>query len=120
MPSIATAVVEEPSIANVVAGETSFFSRSMADGPYRRGAEWHLIFATLWTIWNHRNEVVFRGRTPSVDVVVHEARGLVDRLIGCGLTVDGPTEGGQCKSRVAIHTKFNLTEGHPEGKGESP
>ena len=26
------------------------FWRSMADGPYRRGAEWHLIFATLWTI----------------------------------------------------------------------
>ena len=51
--------------------------RSMADGPYRRGAEWHLIFATLWTIWNHRNEVVFRGRTPSAEAVLHEARGLV-------------------------------------------
>ena len=51
--------------------------RAMADGPYRRGAEWHLIFATLWTIWNHRNEVVFRGRTPSAEAVIHEARGLV-------------------------------------------
>ena len=51
--------------------------RSMADGPYHRGAEWHLIFATLWTIWNHRNEVVFRGRTPSAEAVIHEARGLV-------------------------------------------
>ena len=49
------------------------FWRSMADGPYQRRAEWQLIFATLWVIWNHRNEVVFRGRTPSVDAVVHEA-----------------------------------------------
>ena len=53
------------------------FWRSLGDGPYRRGAEWHLIFARLWTIWNHRNEVVFRGRIPSADAVVHEARGLV-------------------------------------------
>ena len=53
------------------------FLRSRATGPYRRGAEWQLIFATLWVIWNHRNEVVFRGRTPSADAIMHEAGGLV-------------------------------------------
>ena len=64
------------------------FWRSMADGPYRRGAEWHLIFATLWVIWNHRNEVIFKGRTPSADAVVHEAGGLVYswNRVGLGLS----------------------------------
>ena len=66
------------------------FWRSLADGPYRRGAEWHLIFATLWTIWNHRNEVVFRGQTPSADAVVHEARGLVYLWNRVGLGISAP------------------------------
>ena len=66
------------------------FWRSMADGPYRRGAEWHLIFATLWTIWNHQNEVVFRGRIPSADAVVHEARGLVSLWNRVGLGIATP------------------------------
>ena len=68
------------------------FWRSMADGPCRRGAEWQLIFATLWVIWNHRNEVVFRGRTPSADAVVHEAGGLVLswNRVGLGLSAFVP------------------------------
>ena len=68
------------------------FWRSMADGPYCRGAEWHLIFATLWTKWNHRNEVVFRGRTPSAEAVVHEARGLVFlwNRVGLGIATSVP------------------------------
>ena len=52
------------------------FWRSIGDGPYRRVAEWQLIFATLWSIWLHRNDVIFRGRTPAVEAILHDARGL--------------------------------------------
>ena len=45
-------------------------------GPFRRAAEWNTIFANLWAIWLHRNEVVFRGRSPSVDAIQHDARGI--------------------------------------------
>ena len=50
--------------------------RSIGNGPYRRVAEWQLIFTTLWSIWIYRNDVIFRGRTPSVDAILHNARGL--------------------------------------------
>ena len=53
------------------------FWRSVADGPYRRASEWQLIFATLWMLWIHRNEVIFRGRNPSADAVLHDVGGLV-------------------------------------------
>ena len=50
------------------------FWRSLCQGPLRREAEWRTIFATLWTIWIHRNEIIFRGRLPSIDAVQHDAR----------------------------------------------
>ena len=50
------------------------FWRSLSQGPFRREAEWRTIFATLWAIWLHRNEIIFRGRLPSTDTVQHEAR----------------------------------------------
>ena len=53
----------------------SFWS-SIARGSFRRAAEWNTIFANLWAIWLHRNEVVFRGRSPSVDAIQHDARGI--------------------------------------------
>ena len=61
-------------------------------GPTGGGPEWQLIFTTLWVIWNHRNEVVFRGRTPSADAVVHEAGGLVLswNRVGLGLSAFVP------------------------------
>ena len=49
---------------------------SIAWGPFRCTAEWHTIFTNLWAIWLHRNEVVFRGRSKSVDVIQHNARGI--------------------------------------------
>ena len=52
------------------------FWRSIGDGPYRRTAEWQGIFAILWFIWSYRNEVIFRGRFPSVDAIQHDAQGL--------------------------------------------
>ena len=63
------------------------FWRSMADGPYRRRTEWQLLYATLWVLWTHRNEVVFRGLTPSADTVVHEAGGLVTSWNRAGLSL---------------------------------
>ena len=61
--------------------------RSMADGPYRRRTEWQILYATLWVLWTHRNEVVFSGRTPSADAVVHEAGGLVNSWNRVGLNL---------------------------------
>ena len=63
------------------------FWRSIADGPYRRRAEWQHLYATLWVLRTHRNEVVFRGRTPSADAVVHEAGGLVTSWNRVGLSL---------------------------------
>ena len=53
----------------------SFWS-SIGRGPFRRAAEWNTIFANLWAIWLHRNEVVFRGRSPSANAIEHDARGI--------------------------------------------
>ena len=50
------------------------FWRSICQGPFRREAEWMTIFATLWAIWLHRNEIIFRGHLPSTDAVQYDAR----------------------------------------------
>ena len=52
------------------------FWYSIARGPFQCAAEYNTIFANLWAIWLHWNEVVFRGRSPSVDAVQHDARGI--------------------------------------------
>ena len=61
--------------------------RSMADGPHQRRTEWQLLYVTLWVLWTHRNEVVFRGHTPSTDAVVQEAGGLVTSWNRVGLSL---------------------------------
>ena len=45
-------------------------------GPCRRASEWKSIFAKLWSIWLHWNDVVFRGRPSSADAIQHDSRGL--------------------------------------------
>ena len=57
-----------------VTSEEAFW-RSLSGGFFRREADWRRIFGTLWAIWIHRNEVVFRGTTPSGDVIIHTAEG---------------------------------------------
>ena len=42
---------------------------------FRRETAWRRVFATLWAIWIHRNEVIFRGVTPSDNVIQHAAGG---------------------------------------------
>ena len=53
------------------------FWRSISVGPFRCASEWQSIFATLWSIWLHRNEVVFKGRPPSAEAIQHDLRGLM-------------------------------------------
>ena len=52
------------------------FWRSFGAGKQRLSAEWQRLFSILWSIWGHRNEVIFRERIPSVDAIQHDARGL--------------------------------------------
>ena len=40
-----------------------------------REAEWRQIFATLWSVWLHHNQVIFRGCSPADEEIVHDARG---------------------------------------------
>ena len=42
---------------------------------FRRETAWRRVFAILWAIWIHRNEVIFRGVTPSSDAIQHAAGG---------------------------------------------
>ena len=51
------------------------FWRSISGGIFRREADWQRIFATLWSVWLHRNQVIFRDRPPSDEEIVHDARG---------------------------------------------
>ena len=62
--------------AALISPQLNPFGTLLPGGPFRCTAEWHTIFANLWAIWLHRNEVVFRGRSPSVDAIQHDARGI--------------------------------------------
>ena len=57
-----------------VTSEETFWN-SLLGGSFRREADWRRIFATLWAIWIHRNEVIFRGISPSGDAITHTAEG---------------------------------------------
>ena len=61
-------------------------------GTFRREVEWQTIFATLWSLWIHRNEVIFRGHTPSADAILHSARGFASfwHRGGLGPSTIGP------------------------------
>ena len=48
--------------------------RSLSGGSLHHEAEWQNIFVTLWSLWTHKNEVIFRGCTPSADAIQHNAR----------------------------------------------
>ena len=63
-------------MAQIDTSSLGAFWRSIGNRPYRRKTEWQGIFAILWSIWSHRNEVIFRGRSPSVDAIQHDVRGL--------------------------------------------
>ena len=72
----ASSVWQLARVAQIDISSLEAFWRSIGDGPYRRKAEWQGIFAILLAIWSHRNEVIFRGRSPLIDAIQHDARGL--------------------------------------------
>ena len=51
------------------------FWSSFIDNSFRRETAWRRVFATLWAIWIDSHEVLFRGVTPSGDVIQHAAGG---------------------------------------------
>ena len=73
---ISQAVWRTVGVARPVLTSLEDFWRSIGDGPYRRVAEWKLIFATLWSILINQNDVIFKGCTPVIDAILHDARGL--------------------------------------------
>ena len=52
---------------------------------FRREADWRCMFAMLWAIWTHRNEVIFRDITPSGDAIIYAARGFFNSWFRGGL-----------------------------------
>ena len=72
---LAQAVWQAASVGRLRVSLEEAFWRSLSDGPFCRETEWQTIFATLWSLWAHRNKVIFRGRTPSIDAIQHDARG---------------------------------------------
>ena len=77
-------------IADVDFSSGEAFWRSLVQGTGRREAQWQTIFATLWAIWLHRNEVIFRGRPASSDAIQHEA-GVLSRAWHLALARQDPT-----------------------------
>ena len=51
------------------------FWSSFIDNSFRWEMAWRRVFATLWAIWIHRNEVIFGDVTPSGDAIQHAAGG---------------------------------------------
>ena len=72
---LAHAVWQAANVSRLAVSSEEAFWQLLGDRPFRREAEWQTIFSTLWSLLTHRNEVIFRGRTPSVDVIQHDARG---------------------------------------------
>ena len=71
---LAQTVWQTTGVGRLVATSEEAFWRSLGSGTFRRKIEWQTIIATLWYLWIHKNEVIFRGRTPSADAILHSAR----------------------------------------------
>ena len=82
---LASSVWLSARVAQIDLSSWEAFWRSINNGPYRSKVEWQHIYANLWSIWSHRNEVIFRGHSPSVDAIQHDARGLITLWIRGGL-----------------------------------
>ena len=72
---LAQIVWQATGVGHLVMNSDETFWRSLGGGTFRRGVEWQTIFATLWSIWMYKNKVIFKGRAPSADAILHSARG---------------------------------------------
>ena len=59
--SFASSVWRRANIAHLELSSWEAFWSSIRDRPYRLTAEWQLNFPILWSIWCHRNEVIYSG-----------------------------------------------------------
>ena len=72
---LAQATWRAVSAGHLVTSSDKEFWISVSGGTFRREVEWQRIFATLWSVWLHRNQVIFRGRPPADEEIVHDMRG---------------------------------------------
>ena len=73
-PMVQEAWQTSGAVRPTVSSDEEFWS-SFIDSSFRWETAWRRVFATLWAIWTHKNEVIFRGVTPSGDAIQHTAGG---------------------------------------------
>ena len=74
--SFAKMIWNRQSTLSVDANLETYFWDSIQRGRCRRKEEWGWVLAVLWTIWLYRNDMLFRGRVASMDVVSYAVAGL--------------------------------------------
>ena len=60
-------------------GQRSPFGTPCDTAFFHCEAEWQKLFAILWAVWLHRNEVIFWGRQPSAIAIIFDARALASQ-----------------------------------------
>ena len=73
--SLAQEAWQSVAVARLNVSSAEAFWTSVSGNFFRREADWRCIFAVLWAIWTHRDEIIFRGVTPSGDAISYAARG---------------------------------------------
>ena len=77
LPPISQEAWRAAGVARLVASSDEAFWSSLIDNSFRRETDWRRAFATLWAMWLHRTEVIFKGVTPSNDAIIQATGGYV-------------------------------------------
>ena len=100
-------------VARLVASSHEEFWSSLIDSLFRRQTVWRRVFVTLWAIWIHKNEVIFKGVAPSGDAIQHAVGGL---LYSWNRGGPGPSQLYPCNDwPVSLRHYINETRGHHLG-----